>query len=568
MTRLPIDRGFESLACRFLPDGGFLGLAIRKSRLPFTIARLWSVADGPSHPRLVEQFDRTTAVDSDSFASAILTHETPGVVMLRSVRTGKGVRRFEVEPSQESIAGLACSRAGEFVAVVSVPSWRLTVWDGRTGALLVKHPVPEHAWQLSFSPDGATLAAVDPRGDVSLIDRSTGAVRRIVTGPADPDRTRHIAFSPDGTRLATAHSGRSNDSDSGPVSVWEIASGRRLATFRRRSEDLGKPVFSPDGRSLLISSASGVRRRRLLALDDDKDRQPAGHKDEAWSVAFSPDGRLLATGSDDDEPGPTINLWDTVTGRSIRGWRGGSGTVAALAYSPDGQIVASGHLTATKNARIWDAATGRLLATLEGHTDRVRSVAFDRDGRRLATAGSDGTVRLWDVATWRQQRVLGGHADTVHSVAFSPDGKTLASAGNDGNARLWNLDRDSELPPRVVPTRANLMALAFSPDGRTLALADNLGSITLWDTERSTPVRLIHSDGGDLRQVAFAPDGTALVSAGLRGLIQVWDPVTGQELLSLAGNPAQINGLAFSPDGSIIAAAAHDGSVRLWRAEP
>jgi WD40 repeat protein/serine/threonine protein kinase len=566
LARLPVDRGF-ALACRFLPESGFLGLAARADIEPLSRDRLWSLADGLEHPRLVEQFDRSTVVDSDSFATAILTHETPGVVLLRSVRTGKGVRRFEVKPNREHISGLACSRTGEFIAVVSEPSWRLTVWDGCTGALLASHAVPEHAFLLSFSPDGATVAAEDPGGDVYLIDRVTGAVHRIVTGPADPHRTRHFAFSLDGRRLASALSGSSKNNDSGPVSVWEVASGRRLATFRGRSEDLGKPVFSPDGRSLLISSASGVRRWRLTARDDDKDRQPAGHKDEAWSVAFSPDGRTLATGSDDSEPGPTIKLWDTVTGRSIRAWRGGSGTVAALAYSPDGHILASGHLTVTKNIRIWEASTGRLLTTLEGHTDRVRSVNFDRDGRRLATAGSDGTIRLWDVATWTQQRVLDAHADTVHSVAFSPDGKTLASAGNDGNARLWNLDRDSEVPQRIVPTRANLMSLAFSPDGKTLALADIRGSITLWDTERSTPVRVIHTDGDEVRQVAFAPDGTALASAGHRGLIRVWDPVTGQELVGLAGNPAQINGLAFSPDGSIVAAAAHDGSVRLWRAD-
>jgi WD40 repeat protein len=390
---LPIDRDFESLACWFLPEGGFLGLATRANREPYARARLWSLADGLTHPRLIEQFERALVVDSDSSAGAILTHETPHVVSLRDVRTGKIVRSFQVEPGGENITGYACSRAGKFIAVVSAPSWRLTVWDGRTGALLARRTVPEHAWWLSFSPDGATLAAVDQRGDLHLIDRATGTVHHIVTGPANPPRYGEIVFSTDGTQLATALFGRWKDGDPAPVSVWEIATGRRLTTFRGRSEDLGKPLFHPDGRSLLISSASGVRRWRLTMGDDDKERQPDGHKDEAWSVAFSPDGRILATGSDDSEPDSTIKLWDVATGRLTGAWHGGRGTVAALAYSPDGRTVASGHLTPTKNVRLWDASTGRPLVILEGHTDRVRSVVFDREGRRLATAGSDRTVR-------------------------------------------------------------------------------------------------------------------------------------------------------------------------------
>lgn len=152
-------------------------------------------------------------VDSDSSPRAILTHETLRITVLRDVRSGKAVRVFQVEPSQEHISGLACSRAGEFIAVVSEPSWRLTVWDGRTGALLARHAVPEHAWRWSFSPDGATLAAVDKHGNVHLIDRVTGTIRRSVTGPADVPRYRGVAFSPDSTMLATA-------AHDGSVRLW------------------------------------------------------------------------------------------------------------------------------------------------------------------------------------------------------------------------------------------------------------------------------------------------------------------------------------------------------------
>jgi len=569
LVRLPIDRGFEVLACTFLPGGGFLGSGTGAKTGPRQLARIWSLADDPSQPRLLEQFEGALDMDSASAGAGLVTLETRSLIFLRDPRTGKPIQRFRIEGAGVFITSWACSRGAEVVAAVSGPNWRLNLWDRVTGKLLAAYAVPEHENRMHFSPDGGTLAAIDIRGDVVLIDRATGATRRI--RPEDVDRSRYtdVAFSPDSARLATSCFGTAERGGPGPISIWESATGRRLATFPGRVEQVGRPEFTLDGRSLLIPSRTGVRQWRLASGDDDKDPQPAGHKDEAWSLAFSPDGHTLATGSDDSEPDPTIKLWDAATGRLSRGWQGGLGTVAALAFSPDGRTLASGHLVARDNVRIWDAATGRLLTILKGHTDRVRALAFAGDGKSLATASSDGTVRLWDVASSRERCALTGHGDSVHAVAFSPDCKTLASAANEGDVRLWNLEAGpSRVAPRVLHNRANLMALAFAPDGKTLAVADALGSITLWDPETSTPVRMIHGDGDQLRQLAFTPDGAAVASAGIKGVIRLWDPATGQELLSLAAHRAQINGLAFSPDGSTLGSVAHDGSVRLWRAQP
>jgi WD40 repeat protein/tRNA A-37 threonylcarbamoyl transferase component Bud32 len=564
LVRLPMRRGHQFLGCSFLREGRFLGFGDP------SLTRLWNLADGPSHPRLVDEFEGCPGLYSASAGAAILNRETSRKFSLRDVHTGTPTREFQVLPSSESIVACVCSPDAEVVVAVTAPSWELKLWDGQTGKLRATHAVPPNVYRLYLSPDNATLAAIDQRESVHLVQCRSGAIRRLGYEQAAQPRATAIAFSPDSTRLATIVFGIAKGRDPDPVSIWDTATGRRLATFPGRSEVLWNLIFTPDGRSLLISSQSGVRRWQLAPENDDRDRQPAGHKDEAWSLVFSPDGRTLATGSDDSEPDQTIKLWDAATGRLKRAWHGEAGTVAALAFSPDGRTLASGHLESANNVRIWDVPTGRRLATLKGHTDRVRAVAFARDGLCLASAGSDGTVRLWDVASWHERTVLRGHADTVHAVAFSADGATLASAGNDGDVRPWDLRSGdgATSQPRVLHNRASLMAIAFAPDGKTLAVADTIGSMTIWDLNLRAPIRVIHGDGDELRQLAFTPDGSALAAAGKKGLIRLWDPATGQELLSVAAHRAQINGLAFSPDGSTLGSVAHDGSVRLWHTEP
>jgi WD40 repeat protein len=568
LARLPVARGPEGCRCGFLPGGVLLGSVFGLKEVP-PVSTAWDLASDPGRPRLLARFDGMSAAGTEWIGGDLLTLGLPASVALRSPSTATTVRTFAIDGVNQGIRAVACTADAELVAAVSEPPRQLTVWDGKTGRRLAAHTVPPDIVRLVFGPGGASLAAVDVRQDVHLIDRRSGAARRISWGERGHPRPSIVAFSPDGTRLATAVSSDRGPDDASRVSLWDAAMGRRVATFPGRAEQPEDLTFTRDGRSLLISSRSGVRLWRLPCGEADADRQPDGHKDEAWSVTFSRDGRVVATGSDDSEPDPTIKLWDPSTGRLMRAWAGGEGTVSSLAFAPDGRVLATGHLASSRNVRVWDAATGHLLATLDGHTDRVRAVAFSPVGRVLASAGRDGTVRLWDLDTRSERQVLRGHGDTVHAIAFAPDGRTLASAGNEGDIRLWQIGPDGGASlNRTLHNRANLMALAYSPDGRLIAAADTLGSIAVWDLARATPLRIIHGDGDELRQLAFAPDGTALAAGGIKGTIRVWDPVTGQELLGLAAHGEQINGLAFSPDGSILASAAHDGTVRLSRAGP
>jgi hypothetical protein len=290
-----------------------------------------------------------------------------------------------------------------------------------------------------------------------------------------------------------------------------------------------------------------------------------GHERAVESVAFNPDGTLLATTSWDH----TVRLWDPTKRDLVAILTGHKAGVEGVAFSPDGTLLATTSWDHT--LRLWDVVDRQVIeAPLQGHSDTVCGVAFSPDGRLLATTSADRTVRLWDPerSARRCVGVLMGHTDRAWGVAFSPDGRLLATTSADGTVRLW--DPADPAAGRCIGVLeghlGSVWGVAFRPDGAVLASAGEDGKVRLWDPHTREPVGdPITGHAGKVWAVAYSPDGRLLVTTSWDKTVRLWDPDDGRPLGDpLVGHTSSVLGVAFSPDSRTVATASLDESVRLW----
>jgi WD40 repeat protein len=333
-----------------------------------------------------------------------------------------------------------------------------------------------------------------------------------------------------------------------------------VATYRH-GETVTAIAFSPDGKLALTGSQD--RTARLWRIDTGAPvGLPLRHENSVTAVAFSPDGKLALTGSEDR----TARLWRTDTGAPVGQPLRHEGTVYAVAFSPDGKlaVTGSGDFLKSGTARLWRTDTGAPVGQALRHTDAVTAVAFSPDGKLALTGSEDRTARLWRTDTGAPVGQPLRHEGTVYAVALSPDGKLALTGSSDGSARLWNIAQGKPIG-QPLRHRGQILAVAFSPDGRFALTGSVDDTAQLWRASTGEPIGRPFTHEAQVLAVTFSSDSKLILTGSTDYTARLWRTDTGTPVGRPLRHAGAVRAVALSPDGKLALTGSYDGTARLWR---
>ncbi|PPK73917.1 WD40 repeat protein [Methylobacter tundripaludum] len=538
-------------ANQLMPDG--------EAEAVVNAALFSGLRDIQNQRQIIETRGAITAITIDKEGKTIATGFTDGSLRLWKAETGQPVGQ-PLWGHGELVTSLAFNTDGTKLVSGSNDK-TLRLWDAKNGKP-IGEPLTGHGRAVTgvaFSPDGKKIASSSHDQTLRLWDADTlQTIGRPLTGQGSGITS--VAFNPDGTQLVSGSVGKA-------LQLWDVASQKKagLPPLLGHEAAVTSVAFSPNG-AIIVSGSED----QTVRLWDAKTGEPVGeplkgHEDIVTSVAFNLGGNKIASSSQDQ----SIRLWDTKTGRPIRApLRGHSGKVSGVVFGPDDsddQWLASGGYD-DNTLRLWNLNATRWVGS--GHDGTVAAIAYSPNGKFIVSGSYDKTLRLWDAKTGEPVgEPLKGHQAGVSSVAFSPDGKLIVSGSYDKTLRLWDAKTGDPLGKLVKGHSAGISSVAFSPDGERIVSGSDDGTVRLWDTKNRSPVGSPMTGHNDVvSSVAFSRDGTKIVSGSFDKNLRLWNTATGKQIGDpLVGHDDAVTSVAFGSDDNRIVSGSYDKNLRLWR---
>lgn len=540
----------------FSPDGQFLASGSHDRTV-----RVWNVDTGQCLTTLTGHPTWVRAVAFHPHNRTLASSCDGGFVNLWDISAKHALLQWQAHA--KGVRSLAFSADGRLLATGSRDNTtKLWAWETRE----CLHTLREHSRgirSVAFSADGQQLATGSSDGTIRLWDVALGECLQVFKGHRG--WVWSVVFSSDAQFLISGSEDQS-------LKIWDVKQGRCLRTLQGHTGWVRSIALSPDNHTL--ASGSEDQTVRLWDMNTGQALKTfQGFARGVRSVAFSPDGQILASGGEDR----IARIWEVETGECLIKLSKHSGRIWSVAFAPQpvhpeghpspaqtSLILASGSEDCT--TRLWDLNTGQCFRTIEGHKDGVLSVAFSPDGQQLATSSCDRSIKIWQVSTGECQHNCRGHMDWIWSVAFSPDGRLLASGSGDLTVRLWNVET-GECLNRLEGHTNWIRSVAFSPDGKILASGSVGRTLRFWEVSTGKLVRSLDGFNTGVRSLTFSPDGKILASGSDDQVVRLLDVASGECLHELRGHTSRVRSVTFSLDGRMLASGSNDEAIKLWDVE-